>query len=55
MATTEEKVIAWMKKNSIGGDRPWFDPNRTYYNLTIDQIIRVARHLNTQPKKKDVF
>jgi len=44
--TKAEKVKAWMKRNNIAGEEPWFDKQTTYYNLTIKQIIAIAGYLN---------
>ena len=43
--TKAEKVTAWMKKKEIGGSKPWFDPNTTYYELTVKQIISISDYL----------
>lgn len=43
--TKKELVEGWIKKHDICGDTPWWDKSNTYYNLTAEQIIRIANYL----------
>lgn len=43
--TKAEKVTKWMKQHGIGGDNPWWDKSKTYYNVTAEQIVRIATFL----------
>ena len=43
--THKEKVQAWIKKHDICGSKAWWD-GKTYYNLTIEQIISIAEYIN---------
>lgn len=44
--TKKQLIEEWMKRQDICGDNPWWDKGTTYYNITADQIIRIAAHLH---------
>lgn len=43
--TKEELAKIWAEQNNIVGSNPWFDPEQTYYNLTVEQILRMADYI----------
>lgn len=46
-------VREWTEKNNVCGDNPWFDNSNTYYNLRIDQIIKIATYISKHSAKKE--
>jgi hypothetical protein len=43
-----ELAEIWAKKNEICGDNPWFDKDRRYYNLRVEQILSMAKFIEKQ-------
>jgi len=48
--TKKELAEEWAKKNNTCGDSPWFDKENTYYNLRVDQILKMAKYINDNIK-----
>lgn len=48
--TKQQLVKEWMKKHDICGDNPWWNRSVTYYNLSIKNIISIARYLERNSK-----
>ena len=46
--TKAELASTWAKNNNVGGDNPYWDRNNTYYNLTVDQILKMAKYIETK-------
>ena len=43
-----ELAETWAKNNNICGEKPWWDKSKTYYNLTVEQIVRMAKYIETK-------
>ena len=43
-----ELAETWAKNNNICGEKPWWDKSKTYYNLTVEQIVRKAKYIETK-------
>lgn len=52
MKTKKELAETWARKNNVCGENPWWDTKNTYYNLTVDQIIRMSKYINDKSKTK---
>lgn len=48
--TKSELAEIWAIRNNICGENPWWDKNKRYYNLTVDQIIRMANYINSNSR-----
>ena len=46
--TKAELAEIWAKKNEICGDNPWFDKDRRYYNLRVEQILSMAKFIEKE-------
>lgn len=45
-----ELAETWAKNNNICGENPWWDKNKTYYNLTVEQILKMAKYIETKSR-----
>lgn len=52
MAKKSKSELAenWAKKNNICGEKPWWDKDRMYYNLTVEQVLKMAKYIETKSK-----
>lgn len=41
----KELAAEWARKNDICGNEPWWNKQLTMYNLTVDQIVRMAKYI----------
>ena len=49
--TKSELAEIWARNNEICGENPWWDKNNTYYNLTVEQILKMAKYIETKRNK----
>lgn len=47
----EQLAKMWARKNDICGDTPWWDKNKTYYNLSVENVLSMAKFINTMNNK----
>lgn len=52
--TKLELAEMWAKNNNICGHCPWFDKHTTYYNLKVEQILKMAKYIEKKRLSKDV-
>lgn len=45
-----ELAETWAKNNNICGENPWWDKSKTYYNLTVEQILKMAKYIETKSR-----
>ena len=48
--TKAELAEIWARNNNICGEQPWWDKSKMYYNLTVEQIIKMAKYIETKSK-----
>ena len=48
--TKAELAEIWASKNNICGEQPWWDKSKMYYNLTVEQILKMAKYIETKSK-----
>lgn len=44
--TKSELAEIWAKNNNVCGENPWWNKESRYYNLTVDQIIKMAKYIS---------
>ena len=52
--TKLELAEMWAKNNNICGHCPWFHKHTTYYNLKVEQILKMAKYIVKKHLSKDV-
>jgi len=45
-----ELAETWAKNNNICGENPWWDKSKTYYNLTVEQVLKMAKYIETKSR-----
>jgi hypothetical protein len=48
-----ELAETWANNNNICGENPWWDKSKTYYNLTVDQVLKMAKYIETKSRVKE--
>lgn len=51
--TKAELAEIWARNNNICGEQPWWDKSKMYYNLTVEQILKMAKYIETKSKVID--
>lgn len=45
-----ELAETWARNNNICGENPRWDKGKTYYNLTVPQILKMAKYIEIKSR-----